>query len=152
MVLGLLTANIGHAAVFPGGHEALIAVTTEWIATDQSIGQHQVQITPPDRRIPIDHCEEPLSIRFPFINNQKTLEVSCQTPHWKRYLRVKIEEKVDTWVFTQDLVEGTLVLDQHIENIPVAQARSNQSLEKSDIIGRVISQMSYQAILWSQTY
>ena len=81
MVLGLLTAQIGHAAVFPGGHEALIAVTTEWIATDQSIDQHQIQITPPDRRIPIDHCEEPLSIRFPFINNQKTLEVSCQTPH-----------------------------------------------------------------------
>ena len=140
MVLGLLTANIGHAAVFPGGHEALIAVTTEWIATDQSIDQHQVQITPPDRRIPIDHCEEPLSIRFPFINNRKTLEVSCQTPQWKRYLRVKIEEKADAWVFTQDLVEGTLVLDQHIENMPVAQALSNQSLEKSDIIGRVISQ------------
>jgi hypothetical protein len=56
MVLGLLTANIGYAAVFPGGHEALIAVTTEWIATNQSIDQHQVQITPPDRRIPIDHC------------------------------------------------------------------------------------------------
>ena len=127
MVLGLLTANIGNAVAFPGGHEALIAVTTEWIAADQSIDQHQVQITPPDRRIPIDHCEKRLSIRFPFINNRKTIEVSCQAPQWKRYLRVKIEEKADAWVFTQDLFEGTLVLDEHIENIPVAQALQNQS-------------------------
>src|SRR6056300_363912 len=140
MVLGLFSANIGYAAAFPGGHEALIAASTKWIAADKSIDQHQVEITPPDRRIPIDHCEEPLSIRFPFINNRKTLEVSCQTPQWKRYLRVKIEEKADAWVFTQYLVEGTLVLDQHIENVPVAQALSNQSLEKGDIIGRVISQ------------
>ena len=140
VVLGLFSANIGHAAAFPGGHEALIAATTEWIAAHQSIDQHQVEITPPDRRIPVDHCEEPLSIRFPFINNRKTLEVSCQTPQWKRYLRVKIEEKGAAWVFTQDLSEGTLVLDQHIENIPVAQIQSNQPLERSDIIGRVISQ------------
>ena len=140
VVLGLFSANIGYAAAFPGGHEALIAASTKWIAADQSIDQHQVEITPPDRRIPIDHCEEPLSIRFPFINNRKTLEVSCQTPQWKRYLRVKIEEKGAAWVFTQDLFEGTLVLDQHIENIPVAQIQSNQPLERSDIIGRVISQ------------
>jgi len=140
MVFGLLTVNIGHAAAFPGGHEALMAATTEWIANDQSINQHQVDITPPDRRIPIDHCEESLFIRFPFTNNRKTIEVSCQTPQWKRYLRVKIEEKFDAWVFAQDLVEGTLVLDQHIENTPVAQILSNQSLEKSEIIGRVIGQ------------
>ena len=139
MVLGLLNANIGHAVAFPGGHEALISVATEWIATDQSIEQYQVEVTPPDRRIPIDSCEELLSIRFPFINNRKTIEVSCQTPQWKRYLRVKIEETADAWVFTQDLAEGTLVLDRHIENIPVAQALSNQSLKKTDIIGRVIS-------------
>jgi len=140
MVLGLLTVNIGHAAAFPGGHEALVAAITNWIANDQSINQHQVDITPPDRRIPIDHCEEPLSILFPFVNNRKTIEVSCQNPQWKRYLRVKIEEKVDAWVFTKDLVEGTLVLDQHIKNVPVARPLSNQSLEKIDIIGRVISQ------------
>ena len=139
MVLGLLTANIGHAEAFPGGHEALIAVATEWIATNQSIEQYQVEITPPDRRIPIDSCEEVLSIRFPFINNRKTIEVSCQTPLWKRYLRVKIEETADAWVFTQDLAEGTLVLDHHIENITVARGLSNQSLKKIDIIGRVIS-------------
>ena len=140
MVLGLLTANIGHAAAFPGGHEALIAVTTEWIATDQSVDQHQVEITPPDRRILIGDCEESLSIRFPFINNRKTVEVSCQTPQWKRYLRVKIEEKRNGWVFTQDLDEGSLVLDQHIENVPIVRSLSNQPLEKIDIVGRIISQ------------
>lgn len=140
MVLGLLTTNISHAAAFPGSHEALVAVITEWIAVDQSIDQYQVKIILPDRRIPIDHCEEPLSIRFPFVNNRRTVEVSCRGPQWKRYLRVKIEDKGNAWVFTQDLVEGTLVLDQHIENIPVTKVLSNQSLEKIDIIGRVISQ------------
>ena len=140
MVLGLITSQIGNAAGFPGGHEALVKAATDWIATARSFDQNQVEVTPPDRRIPVDHCEESLSIRFPFINNQKTIEVSCLTPQWKRFLRVKIEEKGNAWAFSQDLTEGTLVLDQHIENIPVALALSRQSLEKFDIIGRITSQ------------
>ena len=72
-VLGLFTANIGYAAEFPGGHQALVTAATDWIASDQSIDRKQVAVTPPDRRIPIDTCEEPLSIRFPFVDNRKTV-------------------------------------------------------------------------------
>lgn len=139
LVIGLFTIVVSQAGPFPGGHEALLEVTKDWIANDQSIDRTQIAVTPPDRRIPINACQEPLSIRFPFINNRKTIEVACENPEWKRYLRVKIEEKFNTWVFTQDLAEGTQVLDLHIENIPVSSHPITSLLGKDEIIGRVIN-------------
>jgi flagella basal body P-ring formation protein FlgA len=139
LVTGLFTVLMSHAEPFRGGHEALIEVTTDWIASDQLIDHHQITVTPPDRRIPINACPEPLSIRFPFINNRKTIEVGCENPKWKRYLRVKIEEKFNAWVFRRDLAEGTQVLDTHIENIPVPDHLINSFLEKHEIVGRMIN-------------
>ena len=52
---------------------------------------------------------------------------------------MKIEERANVWVFTQDLVEGTVLLDRYIETVSVARPQSEKSLEKIDILGRVIS-------------
>lgn len=139
LVIGLCPVFVSHAGPFPGGHEALLVVTSNWIANDQSIDRNQIVVTPPDRRIPIDTCQEALSIRFPFMNNRKTIEVSCENPRWKRYLRVKIEEKVNTWVFKQDLAEGTQLIEKHVENIPMSNHLINRFLEKHEILGRIIN-------------
>ena len=139
LIIGLFAGFESQAGPFPGGHEALVGVTTDWIAGNQSVDRNQIAVTPPDRRIPIDKCRESLSIRFPFFNNRKTIEVGCKNPKWKRYLRVKIEEKLNTWVFRQDVAEGTQVLDTHIENIPVSDHLVNKLLEKHEIIGRIIN-------------
>ena len=137
-ILGLLTQSLGYADSFPGGHEALVSVTTEWIAKDQSIDKEWIEVLPPDRRIPITGCESMLSIRFPFINNRKTVEVACSNPSWKRYLRVKIDEQQNAWLFAQDLVKGTQLRNEHITYGPIIGSQVPELLEDGQIIGRII--------------
>ena len=52
LALWILSLPTVQAGEFPGGHEALVAVTTDWIANDQSLHQDLIEVTPPDRRIP----------------------------------------------------------------------------------------------------
>lgn len=137
-ILGLLTQSLGYAESFPGGHEALVSVTADWIAKDQSIDRRRIEVMPPDRRVPISGCASMLSIRFPFINNRKTVEVVCSNPSWKRYLRVKIDEQQNAWVFAQSLVRGTQIQNQHITYGPVIGPQAPEPLEVPQIIGRII--------------
>jgi hypothetical protein len=55
-ILGLLTQSLGYADSFPGGHEALVSITTAWIADDQSIDRDWIKVTPPYpmQRKPLD--------------------------------------------------------------------------------------------------
>ncbi len=138
LIFGLLSHPIVQAGEFPGGHEALVAVTTDWIANDQSLHRDLIEVTPPDRRIPIANCQSNLAIRFPFINNQKTVEVVCENPSWKRYLRVKIERQQFAWVFTQNLIQGTQVYQDHIVYQPIDGVRPLEPLGEAEILGRVV--------------
>ena len=149
-ILGLLTQSLGYADSFPGGHEALVSVTTDWIAKDQSIDKKWIEVMPPDRRVPISGCASMLSIRFPFINNRKTVEVACNNPSWKRYLRVKIVEQQNAWFFAQDLVRGTQVRNEHITYGPIVGAQAQESLEDGQIIGRIIRENVFKGDLITQ--
>ena len=149
-VLGLLTQSLGYANSFPGGHEALVSVTTDWIAKDQSIDKKWIEVMPPDRRVPISGCASMLSIRFPFINNRKTVEVACNNPSWKRYLRVKIVEQQNAWFFAQDLVRGAQVRNEHITYGPIVGAQAQESLEDGQIIGRIIRENVFKGDLITQ--
>ena len=135
---GLLSLPTVQAGGFPGGQEALVAVTTDWIANDQSLHRDLIEVTPPDRRIPIANCQSNLAIRFPFSNNQKTIEVVCDNPSWKRYLRVKIEQQRFAWTFTQNLVEGTEVHQDHIVYQSFDSVRPLEPLSQEEILGRVV--------------
>jgi len=140
LIFALLSLPTAQAGEFPGGHEALVAVTTDWIAKDQSLHRDLIEVTPPDRRIPIANCQSNLAIRFPFTNNQKTIEVVCENPSWKRYLRVKIEQQRFAWTFTQNLVEGTEVHPDHIIYQSIENVGSLEPLSQEEILGRVVSQ------------
>jgi flagella basal body P-ring formation protein FlgA len=137
-IFGLLIANPASASGFPGGHEALVSVTTTWIATDQAINRDSIKVTPPDRRIPVVDCQTDLSIRFPFTNNQRTIEVTCDNPSWKRYLRVKIDDQQSAWVFSQYLMKGTQVRREHITYGSTIGSFNSNPLGLDEIIGRVI--------------
>jgi flagella basal body P-ring formation protein FlgA len=137
-IFGLLIANPASASSFPGGHEALVSVTTTWIATDQAINRDSIKVTPPDRRIPVVDCQTDLSIRFPFTNNQRTIEVTCDNPSWKRYLRVKIDDQQSAWVFSQYLMKGTQVRREHITYGSTIGSFNSNPLGLDEIIGRVI--------------
>jgi len=137
-ILGLLTQSSGYADGFPGGHEALVSITTAWIADDQSIDQNWVKVTPPDKRIPVSPCHSNLSIRFPFTNNRRTIEVSCNDPSWKRYLRVEIEEQRNAWIFTRNLPQGTQIRSDDIAYAKTPTSFAPNSLDVSQIVGRIV--------------
>ena len=140
LIFGLLTLNVGHAGSFSGGHDALVSAATEWIAADQSLDKSQVEVIPPDQRVPVESCQTRIAIRFPFSNNLKTVEVACKNPAWKRYLRVKIQEQQNVWVFAENLTEGTRIKEEHLAYMPKASSAATESLNKDQIIGRVIRQ------------
>lgn len=140
LIFGLLTSNVGHAGGFSGGHDALVSAATEWIAADQSLDQSQVEVIPPDQRVPVESCQTRISIQFPFTNNLKTVEVACKNPAWKRYLRVKIQEQQNAWVFAENLTEGTSIKEEHLAYLPKASSAATELLKKDQIIGRIIRQ------------
>ena len=137
LFFGLLSLPTVQAGEFPGGQEALVAVTTDWIANDQSLHRDLIEVTPPDRRIPIANCQSNLAIRFPFTNNQKPSRSSARI-HRGRYLRVKIEQQRFAWTFTQNLVEGTEVHQDHIVYQSIDSVRPLEPLSQEEILGRVV--------------
>ncbi|NBS13025.1 MAG: hypothetical protein EBS77_10255, partial [Gammaproteobacteria bacterium] len=63
------------AVAFPGGVDALLQESRQWIASETGQPLAAISITRPDDRAVIRGCEVPLSFRFPFRGNQRTLEV-----------------------------------------------------------------------------
>ena len=73
LVIALLSAAAVWANPFPGGHELLGQVATQWISTETGSPIAAINIKLPDKRIPIKPCDREIRVRFPFINNNKTI-------------------------------------------------------------------------------
>ena len=70
-----------------GGREALVVVTTDWIANDQSLHRDLIEVTLPDRRIPIAKLS---------IQPRHQVPVYQQSENHRSRLRESILEKIFT--------------------------------------------------------
>ena len=110
-----LTSN---AAPFPGGGDALVNEARVWVSQETGYPSAAIEMSAPDRRVPVESCETPLEFRFPFQGNQRTVEAVCNRPTWKRFIRVKIDEKNRAVATTQALTAGHTLAISDLRLIP----------------------------------
>ena len=140
LVIALLSAAAVWANPFPGGHELLGQVATQWISTETGSPIAAINIKLPDKRIPIKPCDREIRVRFPFINNNKTIEVFCPEPRWKRYLRVSYEQQNIAWAFINDLTAGAKIEESDVKQVWPDNNQSDAVSTKDNIIGQILNQ------------
>lgn len=123
------------AAAFPGGGVALVEEATKWVSQETGFPEGVIQMSAPDRRVPIVHCEKPLNFRFPFKGNQRTVEALCQEPSWKRFIRVKIDGRTKVVVAAQDLPEGHIITASDLKLIPYSVNVDDSYVDPKVVIG-----------------
>ena len=131
-------SSLSQAAAFQGGHEALIELTRDWVATETNKSTERIDIKPPDLRVPIKPCELEPNIRFPFSGNKRTIEIQCKDPSWKRYLRVNIYDSTKLWTFSSDLRSGIKIQKSHLTQVDSALSNSNQIHDLAEILNRTL--------------
>ena len=122
-------------AAFPGGGVALVDEATSWVSKETGIPRGVIQMSAPDRRVPIEHCEKPLRFRFPFRGNQRTVEALCQKPSWKRFIRVKIDAKTKVVAAARDLPDGHIINGSELKLVPYSMSIDGSYTDPKVLIG-----------------
>ncbi|MBU28737.1 MAG: flagella basal body P-ring formation protein FlgA [Gammaproteobacteria bacterium] len=122
-------------AAFPGGGVALVEEATSWVSQQTGVPKDVIQMSAPDRRVPIERCLQPLSFRFPFKGNQRTVEALCQEPSWKRFIRVKISAKTKVVAAAQDLPDGHIINSSDLKIVPYPVSIDGSYSDANDLIG-----------------
>ena len=122
-------------AAFPGGGVALVDEATSWVSQETGIPRGVIQMSAPDRRVPIERCEKPLRFRFPFKGNQRTVEALCQEPSWKRFIRVKIDAKTKVVAAAKDLPDGHIINGSELKLVPYSVSINDSYTDPKVLIG-----------------
>ena len=110
----------------------------QWVSSDQNIPEVLIDVTTPDRRARLRRCELNLSFSWPFESNLRTLESACEKPTWRYYLQVKIDKHQTVIGARRDLAVGTILTEQDLENIPVAELSQDMINQYEKIIGATL--------------
>lgn len=92
ITLIVLWSSLAWSSPFPGGGEALVNEARSWVSQETGYPSGAIDMSAPDRRVPVDPCDTSLQFRFPFKGNQRTVEALCEVPAWKRFIQIKIDE------------------------------------------------------------
>ena len=126
------------AGGFPGGGAALVTVATKWVSQETSYPEASIAISTLDRTIAIEPCEQTLNFRFPFQGNQRTVEVSCAKPKWKRFIRVKIEKVLRAVGTSKSLNAGHSLTVSDLKFIPIGQSKPSGFSDTKQLIGMTL--------------
>ena len=138
LVMALAFPGFAQSAAFQGGHDALIELAQDWVATETDTVITRIEIKPPDLRVPIKPCQLEPGIRFPFSGNKRTIEVLCKEPSWKRYLRVNINDSIQRWAFSSDLRAGIKLQESHLILMDFSSDNSSTINKLSSILERIL--------------
>ena len=139
-VIGLIFSSLAHPSSFKGGIEPLVEAVTHWVANQLQQEADTFTVIAPDKRTPIQHCQTDLAIKFPFAENQNTVEVKCSNPNWKRYLRVEVVRKSGAWALNKSLQQGTVISAKDLSATEVTGPQLNLETSKDRIIGNVLTE------------
>ncbi|MGA1206896.1 MAG: flagellar basal body P-ring formation chaperone FlgA [Litorivicinaceae bacterium] len=124
------------AVAFPGGVDALLQESRQWIASETGQPLAAIAVTRPDERAVIRGCEVPLSFRFPFRGNQRTLEVTCSQPTWKFFLRTGIAATETVVVVAETVAAGTILVDELLVLASVARPPADAVSDLEQVTGQ----------------
>lgn len=158
LLLIMFWSPLSNAAPFPGGGDALVDEAQAWVSQQTGTPLSAITMSAPDRRVPVAPCNQTLEFRFPFKDNLRTVEALCDSPTWKRFIRVQIDAISRAVASTQSLSAGHTLSTSDLQLIPytgesghiytdprsLAGLRLRQGLDANTIIERtmVIDEMS----------
>tara|TARA_B100001093_G_scaffold514856_1_gene589858 strand:+ start:846 stop:1904 length:1059 start_codon:yes stop_codon:yes gene_type:complete len=123
------------SGAFPGGGVALVNEATSWVSQETGLPSGVIQMSAPDRRVPIKHCEKTLKFRFPFKGNQRTIEAVCQEPSWKRFIRVKVNANTEVVAAAQDLPHGHILNASDLKLVPYLMSIDGSYADPNVLVG-----------------
>ena len=126
-----------NALPFPGGGDALVNEARSWVSQETGYPVAAINMSAPDRRVPVDPCDTALEFRFPFKGNQRTVEARCENPSWKRFIRVKIEETSRALALTKSLGAGHMLSARDLHLIPYS-GRSSEIYTDPQLLEGVV--------------
>lgn len=124
------------ATAFSGGADALVQESRQWIAAETGQAVDAIEVIRPDDRAVVRPCEIPLSFRFPFRGNQRTLEVSCNQPTWKFFLRTEIVPTETVVVTMNALPSGAVLTEESLALMPIARPAADALKDLSQATGQ----------------
>jgi len=124
---------------FTGGAAHLVEVAKKWAAGTLEVPETNLEIVPPDGTIPVKPCDKQLQFKFLFPGNNKTLEVVCSSPGWKRFLSVKIADTSKGWIFSRDLKAGTRLESSDLLASELEQPSSASNIDLESIVGMTLN-------------
>lgn len=131
------------ATAFPGGADALLQESRQWIASETGQPLAAIDVIRPDERAVIRPCDAPLDFRFPFRGNQRTLEVTCSQPTWKVFLRTEIATTETVVVVAEAVSTGTILTEELLVLSPIARppadAMTDLALATGQRLNRALS-------------
>lgn len=133
----LTTAQLTWA--FPGGVDLLLQESRQWIAHEIGQPTDAIDIVRPDERAVVRPCETPLQFRFPFRGNQRTLEVTCERPNWKFFLRTDVVPTETVVVVTQAVNTGDLLQEEWLALRPAARPPADALTDLAEATGQRVT-------------
>jgi len=132
------------ASPFPGGGDALVHEARSWVSQETGYPLNAIDMSAPDRRVPVEACDTALEFRFPFKGNQRTVEALCDSPSWKRYIRVKIDETSRALAITKALNAGHTLSTSDLRLIPYS-GQSNEIYTDPQLLEGLVLRDSLKA-------
>ena len=132
------------ATPFLGGGNALVNEARAWVSQETGYPLTAISMSAPDRRVPVDQCDTALEFRFPFKGNQRTVEALCDSPSWKRFIRVKIDETSRALAITRSLSAGHILSTSDLRMVPYS-GRSNDIYTAPHLLEGLVLRDSLEA-------
>ncbi len=118
ITLIVLWSSLAWSSPFPGGGEALVNEARSWVSQETGYPSGAIDMSAPDRRVPVDPCDTALQFRFPFKGNQQTVEALCEVPAWKRFIQVKIDQTRRALAVNKSLIAGHALSTLDLRLVP----------------------------------
>jgi len=139
-LMTLLAPMWAHADAFPGGGAALVSEATQWVSRETGYPEASITMSAPDRTVAVESCNKPLNFRFPFQGNLRTVEANCQSPQWKRFIRVKIEEGLRAVGTAKALDAGHVLTASDLEIIAIGSTKRKGFSDPEQLVGMTLKE------------
>lgn len=134
-LVGVLISPLGNS--FEGDPEELTDEARKWVSQVTGLSASSINVSKLSKTSPLKRCAKELNFSFPFATTQRTVEVSCQVPKWKRYLRVKYSTLKMRLATSEDLIKGTKLESFHLMAIDSGSEHGGFE-DSNDLIGTIL--------------
>lgn len=97
----------------------LVQQIQSWVAVNEEIESHQVEVAAMDRRLKVPSCDNTFTIAYPYSTSKNTVQVTCPDTAWKIFVSVKINQPQSVLIYTRDMNANELLTPSDIKSTAI---------------------------------